>query len=352
MRTFVTIAAGSAKKWVLSVSFIFLSVVVMAQSSKKKHAHIGLIYPISSNGIKADEYTNSLSFHVLAGLSKAETGLAAAGITLIIKDSARGVQLAGFSNHVLNRAGGVQLAGFLNSVKNEMKGFQGSGYLNIAGSVQGAQVAGFANYSNGNAGTQVGGFLNMAGNANNQVAGFMNLAKKVKGVQVAAFLNIADSSEYPIGIVNIIRNGEKSISVSVDETATTLVSFRSGSKRLYGILGIGYNFKSEDRLYALEAGIGAHFQVSPNFRINTEAVTVSLDDFRKGHYFKAALRVFPSFAFGRRFELFAGPTFNYAHFSNQKGKDLTDHYLWSETVGNNEFHGIFIGAIGGLQYKF
>jgi hypothetical protein len=49
-------------------------------------------------------------------------------------------------------------------------------------------------------------------------------------VQIAGFINIADSSDYSIGIINIIRQGEKGIGVSVDETKTAMVSFRSGGR--------------------------------------------------------------------------------------------------------------------------
>ncbi|WP_153799914.1 hypothetical protein [Foetidibacter luteolus] len=321
----------------------------MAQDTKKSNVHIGFIYPISSNGSKAGEYTNKFSLHAIAGLSKNETGVALAGFSNIIKDSAKGFQAAGFSNHIRNASRGVQLAGFFNHVKNNVQGFQGAGYLNISGSATGVQSAGFANIVKGNAGSlQIAGFLNKSANVNTQIVGFLNIAKKVRGVQVSGFMNIADSSEYPIGIINIIKNGEQTISISVDETLTTLVSFRSGSKKMYGILGIGYNLNySKQHLYALEMGIGAHFRFSKQLRINTELTGMHLDDFKDGDYFRGSLRIMPAVKMGA-IELFAGPTFNYVNISEGKANNLTKHYVWDKTSGNN-FYGLYFGFTGGIQ---
>jgi hypothetical protein len=36
-------------------------------------------------------------------------------------------------------------------------------------------------------------------------------------VQLSGFINIADSCDYPIGLVNIIKNGDAAIGASIDE---------------------------------------------------------------------------------------------------------------------------------------
>ncbi len=310
-----------------------------------KRVHIGLLYPISSNGTNAGEYTNSFSLNAIAGYSKNETCFTLSGISNLIRDSANGVQIAGFSNHIQNKAHGVQVGGFMNLVKNETEGVQVAGFLNKTGSLKGVQVAGFSNITrNGINSVQVAGFINKAGDANTQAAGFINIARKVKGVQVAGFINIADSSNYPIGLINIIKHGEKAIGISVDETTTALLSFRSGGRIMYGIVGTGWNFKNQHaQLFAWEAGIGAHIPVSYLFRINTEAALLSLDDYRKrGDYYKSSLRIFPAVRLGDYMELFAGPTVNFVAYSDDFGKDLIAHYQWSETTANNHFHGLYV----------
>jgi hypothetical protein len=268
--------------------------------------------------------------NAVAGLSRAETGLSLAGFANVVLDSASGLQIAGFAN-VVSRSSGVEIAGFGNFAKKNSSG---------------VQVAGFINAS-ANAGTQIGGFINMAANADNQVSGFINVAKKVKGVQIAGFINIADSSDYPIAIFNFVKNGEKTIGVSTDETLTTLVSFRSGGRRLYGIAGLGYNHKGQRELAAWEAGLGAHLVSTERFRLNVEVVNVGLTDFKHGDWVKSSLRVLPAYRPGSRVEIFAGPSFNYFRAKNGQGEDIVDHYLWSDR-NSHCFYGLFLGVTGGV----
>src|ERR1700744_230495 len=81
-----------------------------------KHINIGIVYPISSNGMQAKTYTNSFSLNAVAGLSRAETGLSLAGFANVVLDSASSLQIAGFAN-VVGRNSGVEIAGFGNFAK-------------------------------------------------------------------------------------------------------------------------------------------------------------------------------------------------------------------------------------------
>lgn len=326
---------------------------VIAQEEKTSLIHVGLIYPISSHGKLAAEYSNKISIHALAGLSKNETGVAVAGVANLVKENASGVLVGGVANVVGSATDGVQVAGFMNIIRREANGLPIAGFLNLAESAGAAQVAGFANITKESVkGVQIAGFMNSARDANTQIAGFINVAKKVKGVQISGFINIAESSDYPIGFLNLIKNGEKSIALTVDETANTIVSFRSGGRILYGILGVGYNLKSDNKsLYGIEAGMGAHIPVADRFRVNAELATILLSDFKKGDYSKHVARLMPAFSVTRQLEIFAGPSFNFVELSKDKGGDLTDHYLWSDSK-KDHFRGLSIGYSAGVQYKF
>ncbi|MGY0034511.1 hypothetical protein [Pedobacter sp. NJ-S-72] len=273
---------------------LLTSTALYAQNKPSK-THIGLIYPLSSNGRHAPLDSNSFSFNLLAGVSAAEDGFTLAGVTNVIHHTSKGVQIAGVSNHIGQKAEGTRVAGLMNitgesqglsvagflNKSNDMKGAQVAGFMNLAQNSTGfqvagflnkskdvsSQVAGFANLADNTKGIQVAGFLNKAKNTSSQVAGFMNIAKKVKGVQVAAFMNVADSSDYPIGLINLIKNGEKSIGITVDDNLTTMLTFRSGGRIIYGIIGAGYNFKNDKEVYAFEAGFGAHVYTSQAFRL-------------------------------------------------------------------------------------
>ena len=355
-----------------------------AQSNGDGKIHIGFIYPLSSNGTHAPLDTNKLSLHLLAGVSSVEKGFSFAGFSNIVRNEATGTQIAMFSNHIGKKATGLQLAGFLNTSgenqgaafagfanvsKGNVKGVQFAGFANIAKDLHGAQFAGFLNKANSVKGSQLAGFLNiahknvsasqLAGFMNtaadvkgSQFAGFINIAKKVKGIQAAGFINVADSSDYPIGIINLVKKGEKSISLTMDETQTAMLSFRSGGKVTYGILGIGYNFKNKKEVYAMEAGLGAHWFQTAAFRLNTELSATVLESFKSGEYFKSSLRISPALKLGNHLELFGGPSLNFLSTNTAEGKNLHKKFIHTWGDRNADFQALYIGYSGGIQFIF
>lgn len=347
----------------LGLTLLNFGYQTFGQSTLKSNVHIGFVYPLSTNGIHAPEYTNAASFHTLAGVSRMETAFCASGFAGIVKDSVTGFIGSGFASIVGKYTHGTQLAGFLNYTGNGIKGFAGAGFINVAGSLEGAAVAGFGNIvthdvkgaqvagfinESQNVNTQVAGFVNIANDVEcAQVAGFVNMAKKVKGAQVAGLINIADSSDCPIGIVNIIRSGEKAVGVAVDETGTTLATFRSGGRCTYGIIGVGFN-PSFDAAYALQAGLGGHIPVTRNFRINVEGSTTWLYDFGRHSDLRAGLCAMPAIRFGV-VEVFAGLSFNYMTSKDAQGIGKTGYSVWNERTHCRE-HDLSIGVEGGVQF--
>nr|WP_121273079.1 hypothetical protein [Pedobacter schmidteae] len=355
-----------------------------AQERNTHKLHFGFIYPLSTNGTHAPLDTNTLSIHLLAGVSAAERGASFAGLTNVVRNDTKGFQFAGFSNHIGKQANGGLFSGFLNTyqggeniaisgfanvstsdikgaqfagftnIAKKVKGVQFAGFINKASSIDGPQFAGFMNLSAQNSGPQFAGFINKAKDVNGtQIAGFINIARKVKGAQFAGFINVADSSDYPIGIINLVKNGEKSLSITTDETLTTMLAFRSGGKVLYGIIGLGYNFKNSKEVYAFEAGLGAHFFQSNSFRLNAEIVGTGLENFKKGEYFKTSFRLLPALKINRHIEIFGGPTFNYINTNTTEGRTLHKKYIstWENKWGNN-FQALYVGYGGGIQYIF
>lgn len=367
----------------LGISLAF-NAAAQKDTEKKGYAHIGLIYPLSTNGIKAIEYNNIFSLHAIAGVSGGEQAFCASGFASFVKNDANGFIASGFANAILGDAKGVQLGGFMNLVGGEatglqaggfmsfagytkgaqlggfanltlehVQGAQAGGFMNIAKTVNGAQIAGFMNVASDVDGAQLAGFMNVGRDVDAQAAPFLNIAREVKGVQLSGFINIADSSDYPIGFINIIRKGEKSIGVTVDNNLTNMLSFRSGGRVLYGIVGIGSNFRTYDYdnpIMAVEFGLGAHLNLTKHFRINFEGVASSLSDFEEDAEFNASARILPSLKFGH-VEVFGGPTFNYFAHSDSYDNSVVERYAW----GSNDrgyVQGIYFGAIGGIQFHF
>lgn len=335
------------------------------QPSKTSVAHIGLIYPLSSNGRIAAEYSNPFSLHGLIGVSGQETGLAMAGVGLSIHGAAQGLQLSGVFTHVgdhlqgtqlsgvvntTQSATGVQMAGITNLVQADFRGVQLAGVLNVAGKTQGLQMAGIGNVSRGESGaTQIAGVFNRARQTQNQIAGIVNVAGTVRGIQLAGLINIADTSDYPIALLNFVKNGEKSLSLSSDESLTSLLTFRSGGRVLYGILGLGYHFRTTP-LPAVEGGLGAHLLDGPAFRLKLEVASLWVSNFNKRDYYRYAIRVLPSLKFQNRWEIFAGPSLNQINFENEDGFSVSGLKLW-EKVGARQTHGLSLGLTGGIQFR-
>lgn len=261
---------------------------------------LSLFPPLSTNWIHSYRYSNKASLNLLVGLSRNEKGIA----------------IAGLANIIINDAKGFQLAGIINVARN------------------------------------VNGF---------QFAGLINKAKNVTGVQFAGFINIAEKSDYPIGLINIIKEGEKSIAITYNEVGSIMTTFRSGGRMTYGIIGVGYNHKTSGRSYATEAGFGIHINCLPWFRINNELKVACfgfsdnpfiVDDDRLGNTAIGANYSFlPAFKIFPHIELFGGPSLNYMNSGNASKELDFGHSIWKQS-GSTRLQRIYVGYQVGVQYIF
>jgi hypothetical protein len=222
------------KKIIAAIAFCIITHgVIFSQTDGEKYAafQFGFVPPLSTNGFSASQYTNGVSINALLGISKNETGFALGGIANVITNSASGLQIAGLCNFVGNDGRGLLISGLFNAVGNDYTGGQLAGLLNRSGNVAGIQTAGLGNHAKSITGVQVAGLGNRTGDvAGVQIAGLVNVAQHVSGVQIAGIVNIAEDSDCPVGLINLIKNGEKGIAVTYNETGITVVSFRSGGK--------------------------------------------------------------------------------------------------------------------------
>lgn len=333
--------------------------------------------PLSTNGIHAGRYTNDVSFNILAGVSRSERAFTFGGLANIIKEDARGVQFAGLVNYIGGEGRGLQFGGLANigigdqtglqfgglvNTSGDLVGGQFGGIYNGAGNVKGFQYSGLANVAKDVAGFQFGGLVNVAKDLDGfQFGGLVNVAKRVRGVQFAGLVNVAEHSDYPIGIVNIIKDGEKSIGLGYNDIGTMSVNFRSGGRVLYGILGVGYNHKVADREDALTltAGYGAHINIAKWFRINNEITFESIDAIfndKREHPDTSTLRMsyalLPAFRLWN-FELFGGPSINFLRTDDPGMYDLfSKNDLWRQLRLSGIRKQVYIGWQAGLQYIF
>lgn len=291
------------KKILLFTTFCMVAYgIAFSQMTERKSSkfQLSLFPPLSTNGVRSYQYSNKASLNLLVGISQNEEGIAIAGLT--------------------------------NIITNNAKGFQFAGVINIAKDVNGFQFA-----------------------------GVINKAKNVNGVQFAGLINIAENSDYPIGLINIIKNGEKGVAISYNEVGSIMATFRSGGKVTYGIIGVGYNHKTSGRSYATEAGFGIHINCLSWFRINNELKVACFgfwdnpfivdEDRLSNTVITTNYSLLPAFKISPHIELFGGPSLNYMNSGGINTELNLGHSLWKKS-GSTRLQQIYVGYQVGVQYIF
>ena len=343
------------KKIIILIISLLLSFNVFSQEDKFRPVQINFGFPLSTINMKeAKSYTNAFSINLLVGISKNERSLSLSCLSNIVANDATGLQIAGISNHIGNKGYGIAVAGIANTA-GFYNGIQIGGISNFTkDSNIGLQIGGIANYSGSTKGLMLGGISNISGDFTGfQFAGVMNVAKNVKGVQFASIINIADDSDFPIAFINIIKNGKMGVSLSYDILNNTVLSFRSGGKYTYGILGVGYNAKVNDGSKIMaEAGYGIHIPVNHLFEINNEFKATSVGFSNDKTCYNFAYLLAPSVTFWNHYNIFGGVSFNYLNSDYEDSNDLLPKkYLWSKDTNDNAQR-MYLGYQIGLQYVF
>lgn len=341
---------------------------------------------LSTHGFIRSQIVNKFSINIIGGSTAGVKGMELGGVFNMNQYDMQGMQMAGVFNAVGGNVRGVQLAGVGNRVFGEMKGLQMAGVFNgVGGNVSGVQIAGVGNHVVGQVkglqiagvfnkadtvrGVQIAGVVNLTKDASgttqlasilnhsestvgNQIAGLANKAKKVKGIQLAGIVNIADSSDYPIGLLNFIKNGEKSLSVAINEDSYLGLQFRSGGRVLYSLLSINVALEgNRPDKYAFEAGLGAVVLNGSKFSLHTEITARNLltEKFKMLDNHQSSLRVIPAFKLSERMSIFVAPSLNYAERDeNSIYGGSTVWKAWRRDRTRNTFYG---GGMAGLMLK-
>lgn len=298
---------------------------------------VSLTPGLSSRGLYNSQIINRFSLNVIGGYTAGIQGVELAGAFNIDRSDVSFLQAACAFNLVGGNMKGVQLAGLYNRVLNNASGVQLSGLINFS--------------SNFSSGIQMAGLVNVSDScADVQASILVNKAKKVKGLQFG-LINVADSSDYVIGVVNLIKNGEKSIALSSDETPFIHLDFRSGGKILYGLAGVGYNLNNPPFRYTLDLGIGAHFIQSKHFGLDVEYVNEAFYGGSKTNYTTNAIKLLPHYKFDRHFQLFAGPGLSFVSTAADNHA-YTPGWVINRHVSNNNLTAFSSAITYGLLYNW
>lgn len=244
---------------------------------------VSLTPGLSTGGMLGGQLVNRVSLNVVGGRTAGVDGVEMAGGFNVNQSDVRYVQVAGLLNVVGRDMSGFQAAGIGNKVLGEARGIQAAGLFNAADRVVGLQVS-----------------------------GLYNVAQKVDGVQLASLINLADSSDYPIGLINLVKTGQRSLSAGFDDTGLAQLSFRSGGRVLYGLVAVGYRPQRDSVPYAAEAGLGARLYRHRAFAVDAELVSRIQVDFHGRVAERQTLRVLPVVWLSGYLALTAGPMLSYA----------------------------------------
>lgn len=312
----------------------------MAQVPVVKSVHLGLVTPVSTQGKLAKDISPAFSLQALQGVNFNNKGVTIAGLCNRLYGSNRGVMVSGLANQVNGSDKGISVAGLYNWAANG-RGIQVAGILNHKTGNGLIQIAGLCNFSRYEI-LQIGGIVNSSQNVHSQVAGLINIARSVRGVQVAGLINIADSSDYPIGILNFIKNGEQQIGIQAYDDASANVLLRTGGRKTYGIIGAGAGNEQRKTVFQLEAGAGYRITFNQRLRINTEVVAISKTDFIFWKHTQS-LRALLGYKISPVIEITAGPALNTYKYSDSR--IFADNYLWK--FGSRESSFSLTGGLTG-----
>ncbi len=371
---------------------LFLAIItsgIFAQNDTiKREFHIGLAYPLSTNGMEAPRIINKFSLQAIMGISAGIDGLELAGIASVVNGDVKGIQASGCLNTSAGKAQGVQATGCVNMVSGDfqglqssgvinmarnvngiqatgmanmaigkMQGIQFSGFINMADSLRGIQGAGFMNLAQQTKGVQFSGFINIAGNIEGiQGAGFINIAQNVDGVQMSGFINIADSSDCPIGIINLIKKGKKTFNLQTNQFNDVNLSFKSGGRKMFGIIGIGYNPFFTEFAYSFHAGIGYTATITNRLTTNIEIISMNYFSQREleneiYHFGACAgINLLLDYRFFNHFGITVGPSINYIYTENEARYNQTPYSIYNSNIIPG-FQKIFLGFTAGVYYR-
>ena len=273
------------------------------------------------------------------------------GIASIVREEAFGVQIGGLYNHVGGVGCGAAIAGLCNTMMGPYYGLQVGGLCNYnADGSKGVMIGGLGNIVGGVMdGMQLAGVTNIAKEVRGlQLAGVVNVAQRVRGVQLASVLNIAEESDFPIGLVNIVKRGSMGVALTYDIMGNTLVSFRSGGRYTYGIVGVGHGQHTTHKLVA-EAGYGIHIPVCEWLQVNNEMKATAPINSSSANF---SYLLAPSVTLWKHCNLFGGPSFNYNMSDTPAAEDVCPRKVLWEKVGVDLHHCMYIGYQVGVQYVF
>jgi hypothetical protein len=295
--------------------------------------------PYAGTSSKYPDRRRTLSLNFLGGYARGLNGFEL-GVGANIESAFMcGAQIAAGANVVLGGVNGVQMAvanvalgnldgvqlGVVGLVKGDIDGAQLGTVSLGGGSLVGAQL-GVVNLLSGSVNGNQSGVVNVAGSdVSGAQLGVVNVAHgRVDGVQLGTtnvatgevngtqvgVVNYADVSDYPVGVVSIVRQGRTSADGWVTESGIGMAGVRHGGRVIHNVYGVGFHASPATWSFAL--GIGARVELASKLHVDFETIAYWL---QRGRPFVddaqvASIGASFGYALSPMFGVFAAPTFN------------------------------------------
>jgi hypothetical protein len=396
--------------FIVIISFI-LSLILTSQLSAKEEvpeveqvayrdrfASFSILPGLDTNPGTDPPVKNNLALNLFAGYGGALSGFELSGIGAIRSGPVKGFQLAGIFNlaetfYGLEVGGitniyhggpsrGATISGIVDISAGEITGLQLAGNVAIARAINGLQVSvvsiswgavygsqvGVVSYAGDLVGFQLGvsnitvgnmdgfqlGVTNVtAGQVSSGQLGVVNWATKTDGFMLGVVNLAAEGGDsIPIGLVNLIGEGMFTPTLWTSDTSLTNVAIKMGSRRIYSILGGGFNPEDAQFNTSVLVGIGGHLDLGDPWWLEIDLVTHSLSedyDFEDtGLALLNKLRATFGWQLGKRLAVYGGLSLNVFVAEEFEHAGPAWLRLWADQ-GNDANVDIGLGLLLGVQ---
>jgi hypothetical protein len=194
-----------------------------------------------------------------------------------------GLQLSVVSNYS-TMLRGFQLASISNVVTQKMHGVQVSGVANIAYGMKGIQLSSIANVGAGEVlGSQIGGY-NYADTLRGLQLGLINVSLyHPTGTQIGIINYTHDTQGRKIGLININPTTKIDALFFAGNTSKTNVALRFRNRSTYSIVGVGTHYMGLDKKFsgAVFYRLGQYFPLSEHWSINGDIGFFHIETFKQ-----------------------------------------------------------------------
>jgi hypothetical protein len=312
-----------------------------SDGAKRTPLSVDFVPFVGSSTMTGGNTVRRFAFNALGGYGAGIHGVGIGGLVNVESEFVCGLQLAGLVNAGPGPLRGVQLSG-IGSFSGPVSGVQISGIVNVSRGLEGVQAAlvnvdagpvlgvqmglidiaasdvrgaqlGWVGIAAGDVrGAQIGLVEIATGNVGGAQIGLVNVAGgEVHGAQIG-LVNTAETSDFSLGLLNIIRKGRLHADLWGNESGLITAGVKHGGDSFHNIYGIGVQVGVGDPRWSWSLGIGGHLPISDRFFVDLDVLGHAIHEIN-GAALEATIvqvRALLGVQLDPRLGIYAGPSFN------------------------------------------